>query len=106
MSVRSSAYHVQLGPSVRGYQTPPFVVVYALMIAERAAATLKTTRRQFVCPDHGSFWKKVPEGGNKRNGMCVARCKKCPLVGGVGPKYEAIPVEEERGTESKMTQEV
>ena len=56
-----------------------------------------TERRQFVCPEHGSYWKKVPAGGNKMNGACVARCKKCPVVNGVGIKYVAIPVEQERG---------
>ena len=54
-------------------------------------------RRQFVCPEHGAFWKKVPAAGNKRGGLCVARCKRCPVVNGAGLKYVAIPVEQERG---------
>lgn len=54
-------------------------------------------RRQFVCPEHGAFWKKVPSGGNKRGGLCVARCKRCPVINGVGQKYVAIPVDQERG---------
>ena len=67
----------------------------ALAQAERVAAG--TVRRQFVCPAHGAFWKKVPAGGNKAGGLCVARCKRCPVVNGVGLKYVAIPIEQERG---------
>ena len=64
---------------------------------QASVPSVPSVRRQFVCPDHGSFWKKVPVGGNKRDGSCVARCKKCPVINGLGVKYHAIPVEEERG---------
>mmetsp|Transcript_14591 Transcript_14591/g.46844 ORF Transcript_14591/g.46844 Transcript_14591/m.46844 type:complete len:480 (+) Transcript_14591:37-1476(+) len=70
---------------------------HANLQAQAQAAPVETVRRQFVCPEHGAYWKKVSASGNKRNGEFVARCKKCPVVGGVGLKYVAIPVEEERG---------
>ena len=48
-------------------------------------------RRFFNCPTHGPFWKKVI---HKRNGVAVARCKRCPPG---QPKLVALPLEEERG---------
>ena len=66
----------------------------------KATASALTTieRRQFVCPKHGPFWKQVVAA------KPVARCKSCnreeaeadPKSQG-GPKYTAIPKEEERG---------
>ena len=76
---------------------PTLANVRAHTHAQTQAQAEPSVRRQFVCPEHGAFWKKVPAAGNKRNGACVARCKKCPVVAGVGLKYVAIPVDEERG---------
>ena len=76
---------------------PTLANVRAHTHAQAQAQAEPSVRRQFVCPEHGAFWKKVPAAGNKRNGACVARCKKCPVVDGVGLKYVAIPVDEERG---------
>ena len=73
---------------------PPTIANVRALAQAQAAPSV---RRQFVCPEHGTYWKKVPPEGNKQNGACVARCKKCPLVNGVGIKYVAIPVDEERG---------
>ena len=52
-----------------------------------------TERRQFNCPTHGTFWKKT------YSHKPVARCKPCNRAHGGqgGPKYLAIPIDEERG---------
>ena len=52
-----------------------------------------TERRQFHCPTHGTFWKKT------YSHKPVARCKPCNRAHGGqgGPKYLAIPIDEERG---------
>ena len=52
-----------------------------------------TERRQFNCPTHGTFWKKT------FSVKPVARCKPCNRAHGGqgGPKYLAIPIDEERG---------
>lgn len=71
-------------------------------------------RRQFNCPTHGVFFKKVLP---KTDGRCVARCRRCngealkaSVAAGeacepgrrrreatLGPRLEAVPLEEERG---------
>lgn len=57
-------------------------------LAQHDQATDKSERRQFNCPHHGTFWNKVLAR------KPVARCDQC---GDASAKYEAIPVEEERG---------
>ena len=57
-------------------------------LAEHENRTDAIDRRQFNCPKHGTFWRKVIAR------KPVARCEEC---GGDGPKYEPIPIEEERG---------
>ena len=72
------------------YSAPTHANLRALAQSEQPEAV----RRMFVCPEHGFFWKKVAP---KRNGLCVARCRRCPVVNGVGTRYIAIPAAEERG---------
>lgn len=43
------------------------------------------TRRQFNCPEHGSWWRKCAPS------KAVSKCSEC------GIKFDAIPEEEERG---------
>ena len=58
------------------------------VLAKHEQRTESVERRQFNCPQHGTFWRKVTAH------KPVARCDEC---GDDGPKYEAIAKEEERG---------
>ena len=88
---------LSISTNSRASSIEPTPLTRANLNAHTMAATEPSVRRQFVCPDHGAFWKKVPPQGNKRDGTCVATCKKCPVINGARQKFVAIPIDQERG---------
>ena len=61
-------------------------------LAKHEQRTEVVERRQFNCPQHGTFWKKCCAR------KPVAHCPECKSgTDEDGPKYVAIPKEEERG---------